>query len=647
MYKHRTITIIGLLLLVFILPIVTPQKAESAKFILANWDYPDEYGQGISRIRFYENSTGSWLSASGWIDYDETLVPEWEAGVAIKIECLSVINATLTGAPSSYEGRNYIRHNVTVTNLAEQVVFSKQNFTFILEENYEYEHEVILNFIPQELTLYTIELNCEIYGEGSESFYDDSKTSAFNPDNSPYVYYDIFSDRTFFSFHAADYDPWVIYYDHSSSEWSDAYEAGETQLPDTDYHGCPVLWVNSSGFCHVLFGAHGDAGDSIQHRVTTSAYDISSWTDGTTLASGERPTYPSVSYDGENEVVHVTYRARNGALGENDMKYVNSTDDGDTWSTPQIIIDMDQSPDDESTYGQGHIDPFNTDIIHLDFKVFNDSASAEERFFYAYLNVTNGHLYNASGYDLGTSISGSELWSVTFYGTLGTGERCLTADAHPDALGNMYITFSNKTANNNKTIYFTYYNVTTNVWSSPEYLTTSYDNRPTHDFLVNDVGNITAFLPVGRNITRWSWDGSTWTLEEHIRNSTTYQLGIGFCATSWNNSYNPEITYGYSEWNTGGANMRAWAWGSSGNVDYIQGLSMGWNEISDVTLYVSLPYNTWGLQGLIIILGMIMVPASTMYLIVGAKHDRSMDRLYYGLVAFFIGWALLIGGIIG
>ena len=84
-------------------------------------------------------------------------------------------------------------------------------------------------------------------------------------------------------------------------------------------------------------------------------------------------------------------------------------------------------------------------------------------------------------------------------------------------------------------------------------------------------------------------------------------------------------------------------------VDYasIDFHASSWVEVSEVNIYLHVPFDKWGLQGLIIILGMIMVPLSTMYLIVGAKHDRRMDRLFYGLVVFFIGWALLIGGIIG
>ena len=54
----------------------------------------------------------------------------------------------------------------------------------------------------------------------------------------------------------------------------------------------------------------------------------------------------------------------------------------------------------------------------------------------------------------------------------------------------------------------------------------------------------------------------------------------------------------------------------------------------------------WGLDVSLIILGLCMIPASTLYLAYGVKHDRSDDRLFYGLIMFFLGCGLFIGGII-
>ena len=54
----------------------------------------------------------------------------------------------------------------------------------------------------------------------------------------------------------------------------------------------------------------------------------------------------------------------------------------------------------------------------------------------------------------------------------------------------------------------------------------------------------------------------------------------------------------------------------------------------------------WGLDVSLIILGLCMIPASTLYLAYGVKHDRSDDRLFYGLIMFFLGCGLFIGGVL-
>jgi len=57
------------------------------------------------------------------------------------------------------------------------------------------------------------------------------------------------------------------------------------------------------------------------------------------------------------------------------------------------------------------------------------------------------------------------------------------------------------------------------------------------------------------------------------------------------------------------------------------------------------PIVLWGLDVGLIIMGLIMIPASTIYFVRGGKEDMSQDKLFYFLIAFVIGWALVIGGI--
>lgn len=51
----------------------------------------------------------------------------------------------------------------------------------------------------------------------------------------------------------------------------------------------------------------------------------------------------------------------------------------------------------------------------------------------------------------------------------------------------------------------------------------------------------------------------------------------------------------------------------------------------------------WGFNAAFVILGLVMIPASGLYLVKGGRKEANMDKFYYALVAFFIGWALVIG----
>lgn len=156
---------------------VVEELEQPAQFVIASWDHPDEYGQGIYLLHFYENSTGSWLPAWYYIDgvgkfytlhyYDSYDYFNFSAGVAMKIRVETLFNQTLVGVESTSEGQKYLRHDVTVSD-AYGIVFSQQNFTYYDvtengEENYYYEYEVVLNFLPVSGEIYTVVVTYEIY----------------------------------------------------------------------------------------------------------------------------------------------------------------------------------------------------------------------------------------------------------------------------------------------------------------------------------------------------------------------------------------------------------------------------------------------------------------------------------------------------
>ena len=70
-----------------------------------------------------------------------------------------------------------------------------------------------------------------------------------------------------------------------------------------------------------------------------------------------------------------------------------------------------------------------------------------------------------------------------------------------------------------------------------------------------------------------------------------------------------------------------------------------WNTIVTVQLWFNTPLDVTGFNMLLIFFGVCMIPASTIFLVYGGRKNFSMDKMFYFLIAFIIGWALLIGGI--
>ena len=163
----------GFIVSILLLPgtslIVAPKQFEGqAKFRLASWSYGDGYGQGIDGFFIYENSTGSWNIVDGYVSNTDPGVFNWTAGVAVKLDCWTGFNSTLTGAATTAEGKNYQRHNVTVKNFEGTTVFSKQNFTYYsVDIEYTpmwlYEYYVVLNFLPLAGEYYTVTVTYDVF----------------------------------------------------------------------------------------------------------------------------------------------------------------------------------------------------------------------------------------------------------------------------------------------------------------------------------------------------------------------------------------------------------------------------------------------------------------------------------------------------
>lgn len=192
MYNRSKVLVVALIICMFGVAIF-PQPTRGTKFIISSIsNHPDEYGQGLYGFAFKENSTGSWVhigSASSrfegptfvyyngtWVlngNYHESPNPsiiDLPANVSIQLLVYTLVNMTLIDAVDENEAQNFMRHNVTVTNLdTGGVVFSQQNFTYSAyssgspPEIWMFVYTVVLNFITTINISYSVTVYHDLY----------------------------------------------------------------------------------------------------------------------------------------------------------------------------------------------------------------------------------------------------------------------------------------------------------------------------------------------------------------------------------------------------------------------------------------------------------------------------------------------------
>lgn len=168
----RSLLATTIIVILSVLLIATPPPVKSAKFVLASWSYPDEYGQGIDAIRLHQYLDGEWVALDGGFEVtpDDSTTFDISAFGPINITVKCWLNNTLVGASSFEDGKNYIRHSVIVSTLDNSSVFSQENFTYYqgtdaLDPMFYYFYRVTMDFIPEYSTIYTAVISYEIFYE--------------------------------------------------------------------------------------------------------------------------------------------------------------------------------------------------------------------------------------------------------------------------------------------------------------------------------------------------------------------------------------------------------------------------------------------------------------------------------------------------
>jgi len=147
----------------------------NAQFIIASWDYPDEYGQGIRNVAIEQYIDGAWVGITvpsppqgyyyGPSAFNISTGGESNGSLWIAVQCF--LNATLCDISDIDDGPALIRHTITVSTSTNSSVFYQENFTLTYQTDfaaplYFYQYEVFTDFVPQDGTTYTAIITYEV-----------------------------------------------------------------------------------------------------------------------------------------------------------------------------------------------------------------------------------------------------------------------------------------------------------------------------------------------------------------------------------------------------------------------------------------------------------------------------------------------------
>ena len=168
-----------LVVLVVLMMLILPIRSAKAQFVLSSWSFPDEYGQGIYRIRVKENSTGAFL------DIPNPVLGYWYHDNASNVRLNHSTTTALFFAVSVYfnytkmglehPGDNQVARNlfkITIEmklSLYDEVSWPQQNMTYdtflgqVEEGIWAYTYTCLVEVLLVAGEIYTVVITYEIY----------------------------------------------------------------------------------------------------------------------------------------------------------------------------------------------------------------------------------------------------------------------------------------------------------------------------------------------------------------------------------------------------------------------------------------------------------------------------------------------------
>lgn len=225
-------------------------------------------------------------------------------------------------------------------------------------------------------------------------------------------YYDKDVNKTFLSWMSDDSHPVVKAYDHTAKQWSENKIVARS--PFVDKHNYPGILKGPDGKIYLFYGCHNS---TLKMAVSPQAGSLEGEWEDVFIGEAERASYPAPVLT-ENNVFYVFYRdtrRTNSHSDDRPYQFVKSADNGKTWSRqmaidpyPRITDNMTEVYNGQVTYQPARGDQ--KERIHIAWTICGEKlgkhahATYGRNVYYAYLDPSNDHLYNAAGTDLGQTI---------------------------------------------------------------------------------------------------------------------------------------------------------------------------------------------------------------------------------------------------
>lgn len=237
-------------------------------------------------------------------------------------------------------------------------------------------------------------------------------------------------------------DPYIIAFNHTTKSWEGPVKLGslDDMIPPSDGHNYPQVVIDKSGYVHVFHTFHGDDRD-IAHFTSKQAGSITNGFTRSTIPDTQSNTYGAAYVDTQGDI-YVFYRK---GVGGNDKifddgshasgycgqdqeeshlryyvvyepeQYVKSTDNGATWSAPQMLIDpeapesyLDELENWRTVYTEDFYLDKPRNRIGITFKINAHHNCWTSTRSFIFFNMATDTISSANGTSYGTTLSPSE-----------------------------------------------------------------------------------------------------------------------------------------------------------------------------------------------------------------------------------------------